>query len=206
VSGLEHMSLPDAVRSTLRRRILNAEIPAGARLVETQLAEEFEVSRTTIRQALRDLQAEGLVELAPRRHCTVTRMDADDAADVLYARYTLELGAVREWLANVPTSFDSDLKRELEAMEIAAASNDMQAAVEADTRFHGLLIEAGHRPRLGQLWHTLDGQMGALMRSSIERQHSDLADLAKRHIDLTRTIATRDPELIELALREHYIA
>jgi DNA-binding GntR family transcriptional regulator len=205
VSALNHVSLPDAVRLTLRRRILNAEIPAGARLVETQLAAEFEVSRTTIRQALRDLQAEGLVELAPRRHCIVTRMDAKDATEVLYARYTLELGAVREWLQHTPPGFDEDLQRELEAMEKAAASNDTLAAVEADTRFHGLLVSAGNRARLDQLWHTLDGQMGALMRASLERQNSDLSELAQRHVDLARTILTRDPELIEAALKDHYL-
>ncbi|HTW18850.1 MAG TPA: GntR family transcriptional regulator [Mycobacteriales bacterium] len=204
--ALNHVSLPDAVRLTLRRRILNAEIPAGARLVETQLAAEFEVSRTTIRQALRDLQSEGLVELAPRRHCVVTRMDEKDATDVLYARYTLELGAVREWMQNRPPGFDDELRRELDAMQLAAENNDTLAAVEADTRFHGLLVAAGNRNRLDQLWHTLDGQMGALMRSSLERQHSDLADLAQRHVDLARIISSRDPEEIEAALREHYLA
>jgi DNA-binding GntR family transcriptional regulator len=205
MSALEHLSLPDAVRRTLRRRILNAELPAGARLVETQLAAEFEVSRTTIRQALRDLQSEGLVELAPRRHCVVTRMDVQDAQDVCYARYILELGAAREWLDRTQESFDDAMERELAAMDEAAANNDTQAAVEADTRFHALLIAAGDRPRLGQLWHTLDGQMGALMRGSLERQHSDLTDLRLRHVDLARALKTRDRALIEDALKDHYI-
>jgi DNA-binding GntR family transcriptional regulator len=205
VTGLDHLSLPDAVRQTLRRRILNAEIPAGARLVETQLAEEFEVSRTTIRQALRDLQTEGLVDLAPRRHCVVTRMEEETANDVLFARYALELGAASEWADHGTEDLKPQLDGVIEIMELAAAEDDTLAAVEADTQFHGRIVAAGGRPRLEQLWHTLDGQMGALVRSALERQHSDLTELTKRHVDLALAFASRDRETIERALREHYL-
>ncbi len=205
MTGLEHLSLPDAVCRTLRRRILNAEIPAGARLVETQLAEEFEVSRTTIRQALRDLQAEGLVDLAPRRHCVVTRMEEETARDVLFARYTLELGAASEWAEHGDVGLKADLDAVIEVMERAATENDTLAAVEADTHFHGTIVAAGHRPRLEQLWHTLDGQMGALVRSALERQQSDLSDLTGRHVDLAQAFASGDRDVIAKALRDHYL-
>jgi DNA-binding GntR family transcriptional regulator len=205
VTGLEHLSLPDAVCKTMRRRILNAEIPAGARLVETQIAEEFEVSRTTVREALRTLESEGLVELAPRRHCVVTRMDQETARDVLFARCTLELAAAREWLEHRGGDLGSDLAEAVEAMEEAAAAGDMLAAVQADTLFHGRLVAAGGRQRLGQLWHSLDSQMGALMRSSLERKHSDLFQVAKLHIDLARVLASHYSERIDRALSDHYL-
>src|ERR1700759_3413212 len=87
---LEHVSLPEAVGRALRRRILNNELPAETRLVEANLAAEFGVSRGTIRDAMRSLQAEGLIAIAPRRYTVVTRMSPDDAEDVCYARYVLE--------------------------------------------------------------------------------------------------------------------
>ncbi len=62
---LEHVSLPEAVGRRLRHRILNNELPAGTRLVEANLAAEFGVSRGTIRDAMRDLQSEGLIEIVP---------------------------------------------------------------------------------------------------------------------------------------------
>jgi DNA-binding GntR family transcriptional regulator len=205
MSGLEHLSLPGAVCKTLRRRILNAEIPAGARLVETQIADEFQVSRTTVREALRTLESEGLVELAPRRYCVVTRMDQETANDVLFARCSLELAAAREWLSRSHSQLEADLAVAVDAMEQAAAAGDMLAAVEADTLFHGALVAAGGRQRLGQLWHSLDSQMGALMRASLERQHGDLYQLAKLHLDLARVLASQDPERIDKALSEHYL-
>jgi len=79
---LEHVSLPEAVGRRLRHRILSNELPAGTRLVEANLASEFGVSRGTIRDAMRGLQSEGLIEIVPRRYSIVTRMSMQDAEDV----------------------------------------------------------------------------------------------------------------------------
>ena len=92
---LEHVSLPEAVGKALRRRILNNELPAETRLVEANLAAEFGVSRGTIRDAMRSLQAEGLIAIVPRRYSVVTRMSLADAEDVCFARYVLEDGSVQ---------------------------------------------------------------------------------------------------------------
>src|SRR5215472_3978021 len=91
---LEHVSLPEAVGRALRHRILNNELPAETRLVEANLAAEFGVSRGTIRDALRSLQAEGLIEIVPRRYSIVTRTSVQDAEDICYARYVLEDASV----------------------------------------------------------------------------------------------------------------
>ena len=91
---LDHVSLPEAVGRALRHRILNNEIPADTRLVEASLAAEFGVSRATIRDAMRSLQAEGLIAIVPRRYSVVTRMSLEDAEDVCFARYALELASL----------------------------------------------------------------------------------------------------------------
>src|SRR5579875_3310477 len=92
---MRHRSLPESVHATLRYRILNDLIPAGTPLLEVALATEFGVSRTTIRAALRELQAERLVETAPRRGATVSRMSETDALEICFARYALESVTVR---------------------------------------------------------------------------------------------------------------
>src|SRR5262249_61571005 len=92
---LEHVSLPEAVGRALRHRILNNELPADTRLVEANLASEFGVSRGTIRDAMRSLQSEGLIEIVPRRYSIVTRMSSEDAEDVCFARYVLEDASVK---------------------------------------------------------------------------------------------------------------
>ena len=120
---LEHVSLPEAVGRALRHRILNNELPAETRLVEANLAAEFGVSRGTIRDAMRSLQAEGLIAIVPRRYSVVTRMSPEDAEDVCYARYVLEDASVERRLrARAARSWSRSLRLALEHMSVAAAA------------------------------------------------------------------------------------
>src|SRR5438270_8534185 len=83
---VKHPSLSEAVLVDLRRAIINGKLPPGERLVETDLAEQFHVSRATIRQALHQLRFEGLVDVKPRRGTEVTRMSSKAAHDVCTVR------------------------------------------------------------------------------------------------------------------------
>jgi GntR family transcriptional regulator, rspAB operon transcriptional repressor len=202
---ISHLSLPEAVRLTLRRRILNNELAAGERLIEASLAAEFGVSRTTLRSALMELKNDRLVEFSPRRGCWVARMTPAEIEDACFARYLLESGAVGEERAVIDDNLVVALGSELDAMAEAVAAGDLAETVESDTRLHSLLVEAGGRARLAELWHSLDGQMGALMRSSIEFQGTELADVVGRHRSLIDAVRTRDSTLITAALQDHYL-
>ena len=200
---IRHLSLPDAVRLTLRRRIINNELPEGTRLLEAQLAEEFGVSRTTLRSALRDLKNDGLVEISPRRGAFVARMDPSDIRDICFARYVLEAGAASE--LRIDDEVLRALEDALQDMAAAAAKGDLEAIVEADTRLHGVVVTRGGGHRVVVLWHGLDGQMGSLMRSSLERQGIDLGEAVDRHRLLIDAFATRRRPTIVRAIREHYL-
>ncbi|HTZ93102.1 MAG TPA: GntR family transcriptional regulator [Streptosporangiaceae bacterium] len=202
---IAHQSLPEVVRLTLRRRILNNEFVAGERLIEANLAAEFGVSRTTLRAALMELKNDRLVEFLPRRGCSVARMSRAEVEDACFARYLLESGAACEDRAVIDDNLIASLEKELDAMAESADAGDLAGIVECDTRLHGLLVEAGGRARLTELWHALDGQMGALMRSSLEFQGSDLSEVVARHRTLIDDVATRDRVLIAAAIKNHYL-
>ena len=202
---IAHLSLPEVVRATLRRRILNNELAAGERLIEASLAAEFGVSRTTLRSALMELKNDRLVEFSPRRGCWVARMTRAEIEDACFARYLLESGAVCEERAVIDDALVAALRTEFAAMVAAVETGDMAEAVECDTRLHSVLVEAGGRSRLAELWHSLDGQMGALMRSSIEFQGGDLSEVVDRHQSLIDAVATRDRAVIAAALKDHYL-
>jgi DNA-binding GntR family transcriptional regulator len=202
---LEHVSLPEAVGRELRHRILNNELPAETRLVEANLAAEFGVSRGTIRDAMRSLQAEGLIAIVPRRYSVVTRMSPEDAEDICYARYVLEDACVGDGLWEQRDGVVEGMRASLEEMAAAAAANDMGAIVELDTQFHQLLVETSGRRRVKDLWSMLDSQMGALMRSSMEHQGIDLAEAVERHRVLAEVMATGDAAALRRALRDHYV-
>src|SRR4051812_27629318 len=115
---LRHRSLPESVHEILRYRILNNDLPSGAPLLEVALAEEFGVSRTTIRSAMRELQAERLVEITPRRGTTVSRMSEQDAREVCFARYTFEAVSLKETTKSQRRRLADDMQEVVSAMEL----------------------------------------------------------------------------------------
>jgi DNA-binding GntR family transcriptional regulator len=196
--------LPEAVGRALRHRILNNELPADTRLVEANLAAEFGVSRGTIRDAMRSLQSEGLIAIVPRRYSIVTRMSAEDGEDVCYARYVLEDASVVSGLPN-REELVAGLRKALDEMEAGARADDLDAVVESDTKFHALLIGVSGRRRLKDLWSMLNSQMGALMRSSMERQGIGLDDAVERHRILLEAVEAGDVEQLRDTIRHHYL-
>jgi DNA-binding GntR family transcriptional regulator len=123
--SFHHNSLPEAVHDELRRRILNNEFSAGERLVELRIAEEFGVSRTTLREALRKLASENLVEITKRRGCFVARMDASEVRDSCFARFVLEAGAATDDLSWITPEVIARLEGIVEQMRASALEGDM---------------------------------------------------------------------------------
>ncbi|HEY4700527.1 MAG TPA: FCD domain-containing protein, partial [Streptosporangiaceae bacterium] len=89
---------------------------------------------------MRSLHAEGLIEIVPRRYSVVTRMSAEDAEDVCYARYVLEDASLEGGLGTRRRDLAKQLRLALEHMSVAARLNDLDALVDSDTQFHRLLI------------------------------------------------------------------
>lgn len=203
---LEHVSLPEAVTRVLRQRILNNDLAAGSRLVEASLATEFGVSRGTIRDALRSLQAERLIETVPRRYSVVTRMSAADAEDVCYARYVLEDASVRGGFRPRRKELASALRAALDHMTVAARLNDLDALAASDTQFHEVLIDVSGRQRLKDLWSMLNSQMGAVMRAELERQDIQMADTVQLHRGIADAVAHGDLPRLRAELHAHYLA
>ena len=203
---LEHVSLPEAVGRELRHRILNNELPAETRLVEANLAAEFGVSRATIRDAMRSLQAEGLIAIVPRRYSVVTRMSSEDAEDVCFARYVLELASLDQGFGPNRKDLLRSLRLALDHMSVAARTDDMDALVASDTVFHEVLIDVSGRRRLKDLWSMLNSQMGALMRAEIDRQGIGLLDAVERHRAILEAVSEGDLSRLRRELREHYLA
>ena len=138
------------MHQVLRRRILNNELGAGTRLVEANLAFEMGVSRTTVRVALGQLAREGLVEISPRRHSVVTRMSYAEIDDACYARYVLEEGACGRWPSSNLDVLADAMQTVADRMGEAAESGDLAALVDLDTEFHGCIVQASGKQRLGR--------------------------------------------------------
>jgi DNA-binding GntR family transcriptional regulator len=178
---------------------------AGSRLIEANLATEFGVSRGTIRDAMRVLQAEGLIDIVPRRYSVVTRMSVADAEDVCYARYVLEDASVCSGFKPQRKELAKALRVALEHMSLAARMNDLDALAASDTQFHEVLIDISGRGRLKDLWSMLNSQMGAVMRAELERQNLQMTDTVRLHLAITDAVSAGDVPRLRTELRAHYL-
>ena len=90
-------------------------------------------------------------------------------------------------------------------MSAGARADDLDAVVDSDTKFHELLIDVSGRRRLKDLWSMMNSQMGALMRSSLERQGISLDDAVDRHRGILEAVTVGDIDLLRIAIRDHYL-
>jgi DNA-binding GntR family transcriptional regulator len=197
-------TLVAGVAERLRHEIVSGLRPAGAKLGEPSLAVEQGVSRGPVREALRQLEREGLVVFdAVGRSRVVTMSDAD-FEDISMVRVALESAAA----AHVAVRFDARLRRSLDgnitAMTTAATLADIS---RLDLAFHDAIMEASGRRRLIATWRSIHSQLalwlGSLHRAREAITADVLAVTLRSHRDLVEVLAAGDAARASAAAAEH---
>ena len=153
---IEKRSLRDLVVSAIRDAIVQGKYAHGEKVPETELAEQLGVSRTPIREAIRILEQQGLLETRPKNGTYIAAPDWENAHDGLRVRTALEELAVRQALERLSAAeWDAlcdTLGVLLDGMRRAVVNGDVIAATELDVKWHTLLIEAASNPYLSRAW------------------------------------------------------
>lgn len=195
------------VRDTLRVAILRGGISGGTRLVQADIAGKLGVSTTPVREALRDLATEGLIELDAHRGAVVKKLRYDELIEIHELTKLVEPEAMRLAAALADPESLAEAERLADAME---SEQDVGRWVELNRQFHECLVSAIGRPRmlgvLKGLRDTIAPYIGlALQHRDYRLGHANLhhrqlidavrtgagdhaADLASRHIDLTTEV------------------
>ncbi len=174
-------TLARQIHDILKARILNGEIPPGTRLRDNDLAASFRASNTPVREALRLLVRDGLVEIVPYRGCVVRSVDAGELAELLDVRMALEALAAYRAARQVSDEQLRALEDAVQAFEQASAAGDWEQTSEADYRFHRLLAEATGNRTLVHLLQQID-QRAYLARRTHRRVPSTVGEASCRAI------------------------
>lgn len=200
MNSFQVQSVTDQVYAVLRERIASGTIERGSRLHQEDLAKEFGVSRTPVREALRKLAAEGLVDLFANRGARVASADADDLRSSYETRLVVEPGAAR-------IAAERRLPEPLKRMH-AAIRDEESAGTSADRHykanrdFHLALIEGTGNPQLVQFMeHVWIGRIGATLYEKapdpgLQADHS-------AHARIVEAIESGDAEEAEIRTRGH---
>jgi DNA-binding GntR family transcriptional regulator len=203
--SLQIETVVDRVYAILRERVLAGEIQGGTRLRQEALAEELGVSRTPLREALRRLAAEGLVEFNPNRGAQVTEVTRESSRASYEARLVIEPGAAR--LAAARRSA-AEVARMRDAVAAERASMSDAEAYAASRDFHLALVAASgneHLKRVAEaLWVSAIGQPIFSRQASLEPERITL-DVVE-HERIVRAVDAGDADVAEALTRSHIAA
>lgn len=199
---LSRTSLSDQVRNYLLEQIISGAFTPGERLIELKIAAEMETSQAPVREALKELEALGLVEIIRNRGARVRIIDDIELREIYDVRAQLEGYAAQEAAIN-KNSINEELKIERDKMLAAAETDDYVAFSEHNMQFHRLIIDVTENQTLIDFWQRLNIKMRTFI--NVQRKHSDLHAIALSHNVLIDTIASQDGDAARLANIEHVI-
>jgi DNA-binding GntR family transcriptional regulator len=195
--ALDNLTLRERVHDHLKQGILANRYAPGTVLLEVPLSEELGVSRGPIREALRSLEAEGLVSITPRRGAVVTSLTRRDFLDAYQVREALETLGMRLAIPRLTDEVLVALAVGIARMHEHAARSDDDAFFETNAMFHAAFIQASGNRKLVEVYDRLMAQMGpyrrpsARLRGNLERSISEHREIvaAARARDSDRAVA-----------------
>jgi DNA-binding GntR family transcriptional regulator len=169
-----------AIAEGIRARIRSGQLALGARISDKQVAVEFGVSRTPVREALVQLQSEGLVVMQPQSGTFVIDLAADDVRQICATRSVLEVGALRLGGEKVPTEKLAQMGLLVGQASIALGDGDLARCDELDCEFHEALVAVTANTHLIKAYASISDQLRAL-RQRMPRGHERMARAITQH-------------------------
>jgi len=194
--------LRHSVTQSIRDAIASGRFKAGERLAERELCELVGVSRTLIREAVRQLEAEGLITVEPHRGPSVARLTREQAQAVYEVRAELEGLACRRFAQKATEAQQRALKDAFRELKLPARRRNQQSRVFAKNEFYARLIEGAQNEALGSCLHILNSRITLLRATSMQapgRMQKSLEELS----ELMEALLARDAERASALARTH---
>lgn len=186
----------------LRDAITQLRLLPGASLSRAELAAEFGVSATPVRDALMRLEEEGLVDVFPQHATAVSRIDVKLAQQAHFLRLSLELEIVRKLAIDSNDDLNVALKRLLDEQKRALADGEIETFAALDHAFHRKLYDTA---KMGDLWVLVKSRSGHIdrLRALHLPTPGKAQSILKHHALISDAIARQKPELAQDHLRKH---
>ena len=198
----KYLPLRDVVFQTLREAILRGNIKPGERLMEIQLSQQLGVSRTPVREAIRMLELEGLVNMTPRKGAAVAAISEKSLRDVLEVRCSLEELSVR--LACERMSWDQFEQLRMANVKFAqtAEGEDITEIAKTDEAYHDIIYYSTNNDKLILLLNQLREQMYRYRVEHIKIKERR-SMLIREHQEIIDALRERDSQTAVLVMRRH---
>jgi DNA-binding GntR family transcriptional regulator len=200
--ALHRHSLPDALADSLRERILQGEFQEGDQLVQESIAKEYEVSRMPVREALRQLEAAGLVVLKMHKGAVVKSIPVEQIAELFDLRVTLESELLTHAVRKMTAADLAASGAIMEQLEQAYRSGDIGTWGSLNWAFHSSLYAPAGRVQTLAIAETINMQTDRYIRLGMVLNHS-IAGAEIEHRELLALCAGRDTKAAVAYLKRH---
>jgi len=201
LGGLTKTNLREQALAALRNAVTSGEIEPGTHLVETELSAALSISRGTLREALRQLQQEGLVEAAERGRLRVRTLSPAEIEDLFAVRSALE-GLAAAILAARADRGEVTARLQTALDRLGAATGSIKDMVEIDLAFHRTLCELTGNSALVHSWEGIAGSIRmSIMFAGTDRATANMS--VPRHQVLIDAIAAGDPLNARVVMDDH---
>lgn len=200
-----HATLREQVADAIRVKIIKHELEPGQRIIESDIAQTFGVSHGPVREALRQLEQEGIVEYTRNAGCSVRKLDIMEIIEVLMIRCIIEYSSVKAIQGNLSEEALSDFREVLDMMKRSASITDSDPE-EIDAEFHRILILNSNMPHLIKLWDSYEYVMLFTFSNIVDYDEYMALQFYNNHKIIYDAFATRDCVKMCKAIHEHYIS
>lgn len=197
-------TLTKQVVDHIRRQIVSGQLPPGARVIEREIAEALDVSRGPVREAIRLLEREGLINVRPYSGATVLRIERAEIDEIVTLRRQVEHFAIANAALTRQPQLIADLRTLASRMRTAHEERDIMALVDLDCAFHQTIAEASGHRTLGAVLQTLLPRLMVLWYPQAYRSHTPESFEAS-HLQLADLIDRRDVSGCSRAVDEHIL-
>lgn len=200
--ALERKTTQEHIYLALRQELISGRFRFGDKIQEKELADDFQVSRTPMREAVARLEQEGLLVSRPYSGYFVREYSYDEIKGLVEIRILLESAAAQSFAERVTDEEGQTLQAKLERCEIAIDSGDVRAMVQANNDLHTYIAEASGNPWIPQLLQTVQAHFGIVRLNSLNDANRR-SNIKQEHRNICNAIVTRDPAAAAQAMGVH---
>jgi len=204
--AIETADLPKSLKAhaynLIKAAVLRGDIEVGVVISQDQLSQWLGISRTPVREALLELQNEGLVRVLRGRGVEIERLTPEDAQEIIEIRKGLEAHAAHLVALKPASALIEQLERELSIMRILAAQNQRHKFLESDRTFHRLIVGATGNRRMQGMAEALRDQFMRVGVQALE-QSTNMIDVIAEHLSIVTAIGQNNPAGARDAMLNH---
>ncbi len=195
-------TLREIVLGRMRAAILSGRFASGERLVERTLCDQLGVSRSVVREVIRILEAEGLVETMPNRGPMVATLDWHRARQIYDIRLLLEQGAASACATIADAATKARLSEALQSIAAAFAEGQSLTLAQASTAFYQVIFLSAGQDIAWEIVQRLNGRISRLRALTLATKQRNVSGLA-RMTRICEAISANDPQAAAQAVRDH---